>query len=245
MSFTKRGLPDDYDIVRQFLATALHDDAELAIRLGAPVSLNRQGNVIYQNGFGDGFGILYAAPSGSESSAYLSNAAPRSQGVNLFIQAGSSSGNYVSIIGGIRLPDTLSMGLEFAVAVLDSNAQITVMVYVYDGSIRSQYGIQIICSTGETYIYNAASEWEQIQNTPILETGWALYHQIKLVIDNDTREYRRLIIDETQISLVGNIPAQSASGEQKLCQFDIKFETVVDFTKQALLDDVIFTLNEI
>lgn len=245
MTFTKRGLPDDYDVVREFLATALHDDAELAIRLGAPVSLNRQGNVVYQSDFEAGFGVLFENASGAASSADLSNAAPRSGGVSVRLAAGPLTGNYVRLIGGLRLPDSLSMALEFALAGPESGAQLVVRIYVYDGVNRSQYAVKITSSTGATYLYNSVGGWEQVGDTPILDTGWGIYHGLKLVIDNGSLQYRRLIVDETQLDLSAYAPEVSASTAEKLVQFVIEVSTLADSTKTALLDDVIVTLNEI
>lgn len=245
MSFTKRGLPDDYDVVREFLATALHDDAELAVRLGAPVSLNRQGNVIYQVDFTHGFGVLAENASGTESSADLSNAAPRSGGISVYLAAGPTTGDYVRLVGGLRLPDALSMALEFALAVLESNTQLVVRIYVYDGTNRSEYAVKVVCSTGVAYAFNAIGDWETITTVPILETGWGIYHGVKLVVNNGTLQYRRLVIDETQIDLSDIEPQVSASTAEKLVQFTIELSTLVDVTKYGLLDDLIVTLNEI
>lgn len=245
MTFTKRGLPDDYDIVREFLATALHDDAELAIRLGAPVSLNRQGNVIYHNSFDCGLGLLYPNTSGTGSKVELSNAAPRSKGVSVYLTAGPLTNNYARLVCGIRLPDTLSMGVEFAIAVLDSSAQLTLTTAVYDGVHVGNYGVKVVCGTGAAYVYNALGAWEAISNVPVLETGWGIYHQVKLVIDNGILGYRRLIVDETQIDLSGYAPYVSASVNVKLVQFTIEFLTLAGASPTALLDDVLVTLNEI
>lgn len=245
MAFTKRGLPDDYDVVREFLATALHDDAELAIRLGGPVSINRQGNVIYANSFDAGLGAMYGTTSGANSAVALSNNAPRSRGVCVQLSAGPSNGTYAALTCGLRLPDALSMAVEFAVAGAESASQVQLSINVYDGVNHSEYGVKIVSATGACYFYNAAGEWEQTDAVPILDTGYGIYHQIKLVIDNGDLIYRRLVVDETQIDLSGELPYVSASTDEKLVQFTITYTNVGVVTKTASIDDVIATLNEI
>jgi hypothetical protein len=217
---------------------------ELAVRLGSPVSFDRRGDVLFWDGFEDGYGKWNLSAVGTNAAIDLSLASAHNGACSLRMVPGSSGLRRALAQRVLGYPVLSAFGLE-ASFTLHANLQYFALnIYVYTGALVWQTLGRYDHTTGEAQIYVPPADWQTIHTltNPIVDSRG--YHTWKLVGDPATGLYVRSILDdeEVDISAYGLTSPVSATSPQLLAEAGAY--SIAANTATVYLDDVILTQNE-
>lgn len=237
-------LPDyttKYRLTRFF---ANIDDAELAVRLGSPVSMDRRGSVVWYDPFETVFNkwdVDYSVGTGWTG---LSHNIANHGDSSLLIRtpddtnAITSLSRYMNSIKGERI------GLELSWCSEDDYPRIGLGYYQYDGTNYTQGIIWFYTQTDILYVQDDVPALVEVADN----VGWAeelhAWYTMKVVMDLTKGKYVRAIInnDEYDISAINLTKAASVTPDQLLLQIFVWHTDNREY--DVYLDDFILTTDE-
>jgi len=197
------GAPDDSDVVKIGTVYRLDDMAELAARLGAPVTYNRFGSLLFADTFESGLAAWTIAVNGVGGSVLPSNT--RSWEGELSVRMLSGTGVTPDVAISKYMPpiaDT-NIGIQAAFA-LDTNlVQYDMYVTCGDGARRYFYRVRYDHAAG-TLAYRSGLAAYTVFATPgPLFDQANNFHNMKLVVNNTGKEYIRFYLDNVAYPMTG------------------------------------------
>ncbi len=222
----------------------LTDLAELAVRLGSPVTFDRRGDVLFLDDFEAGIDKFSAGSPGIGGRVETSVLRARNGRYSCHLVCGSdiATGAWV----GVELPFAVlsHFGFEVSFAKETIIAYWEVLVQVYDGTNLTNYRVSWTEAT-TTLAYRDAAGLAVTIATNVDFTDFSdIFHVLKLVIDGPNSEYERLILNNRAFSL-NNVPAQvsaSATLPQLLFQFTVYGRATVN--DEIYVGHFVVTQNE-
>lgn len=197
------GLPDWGLAGPKNTVYGLDDMAELAARLGSPVVWDRRGDVLFVTQFDEGMGAVAILTGGLGSGAQLVTGLSRAGAYAVQLTAGSNGTRSCGVGKWLSLPVSSRYGLEFSFSSwLQSEAWQAQMVTV-DGALQCSGVAKIYCQTGRLVYLDAALAEIEIATIGMLSVLGRCPHVLKLVIDQTTHEYVRVILDDVTHDLTG------------------------------------------
>jgi len=237
-------LPDyttKYRLTRFF---ANIDDAELAVRLGSPVTMDRRGSVVWYDPFETVFNkwaVNYSVGTGWTG---LSHNTANHGDSSLLVRTPDDSNaitmlsKYMNSIKGERI------GLEISWSSEDDYPRIGLGYYQYDGRNYTQGILWFYTQTDKMYIQDDTPTLVEIASN----VGWAeelhAWYTMKFVVDITKGKYVRAIFnnDEYDISATNLTKTASANPDTLLLQL-IVWHTD-NWAHDVYLDDFILTTDE-
>jgi len=216
------------------------DIAELAARQGSPVTFDRRGNVIWYDDFGSSLNKWVIGGVGA--TCVITNAYARARGLSALLTTGGGLGDIATMQHAEAYPTLSKMGFEFS--------------FDYDGNVcEIRLGTHLYNGTTEYYPF---IRWNQPDNDLSYgdETG-ALVHiafeelsdvafnTMKLVVDFETNQYVRLLLNNLTYDLSGKgIPSTPDAVTLPQLLLTPRLEALVVGVVGVFVDDVIITQNE-
>lgn len=222
----------------------LADSAELAARLGSADTHNREGNVVFIEGFEHGMQPWNPAASGTGGEVRVSNLAYRSSGYSCRLHDGSEYAYGAQISRPFPIPVLGRYGFEFSFHP-DDNLQYLIATLAYrDGTIEHQFQVT----------YDAVEE-TLLQTIPggssvafaagvDLYTGEGIFHTLKLVADLAGDAWVRVILDENEFELTDYGPYTFAWSGSPHINLIITTYGQSGLSSTIYVDDIIVTQNE-
>lgn len=222
----------------------LEDMAELAVRLGSPVSFDRRGNVIWFDDFEHSFNKWFTVIGGTGGSAAITNEKARTGALSCKVVTGDETDD-TAIIGHYEPYPVLSkLGFEISLLTAATKAYIEFPCVIYDGTYKHDPGIKYDCETYVWYYYNTSGGWTAFTNAAKLTPSAYIFHTIKLVIDPDTQKYVRFIANNVETDLSAISYRHVADATNPVAGISISFAPKEDASKTIYYDDAIITQNE-
>lgn len=222
----------------------LADMAELAVRLFSPVVHDRRGTIIWVDDFRYGDVSWVHSTGGAGAAIAIDTHYPLYGGKVLKLTAGSSSPYAAQIYRNLSIPRVNKWGVAVHFAVTSNFDYISLSVGKYDGINRVQGRVRI-SDTDNTMVYRDSDGDNQLIATlsDLTET-YGTYHWLKLVMDMSTKEYVRVMFDDTEYDLGGISLYESASGEVAQFRPYISLFGLSDENDVMCVDAVVITIDE-
>jgi len=240
-----RGAPDDSNVLSTSAFYRLDDMAELAVRLGSPLTYRRSGNVLFQTTFEQGLTPITIQTPFAGGTFGLVNTPSMSGGVVASI-------NYLAVAGsggalGFVLPPVFSgrIGVSAAVRLGGNDDNIRINIISSRPDHRTQFMVRLYPQTDIGTYYDTGGVDTQFTDNLHFENETGLFFPIKLIVDLDTEEYVQLLIGGDVYEMAG-LKARSI-GVMAPYWLESDWGVISDGTGVGvfLLDNVILTRNEV
>jgi len=218
--------------------------AELAARLGSPITHDRRGNVIWYDDFESGICNWIGRGSGVAWEVSWSAKTSRRGAFSCYMATTPLIGAYVGIEKYIAYASISNTGLEISIANV-ANWDYMLMGFIhYTRTDRRTLQVKYEQATGKWYYYDALGAPIYTGTTVKLEESIKQANIIKLVYDASLREYKHLIVNGVITDLSG-IPLL-IGGTTGFLDVTLRIYIYSDSNAaaEAYVDDVIITQNE-
>jgi len=238
------GAPDDSNVVKQGDVYRLDDMAELAARLGSPVSYHRFGTVIWTETFEGGLGGVTPVETHPGAKVYVQSLNWRSEGVaaELHTEVADPEAAGMRKTGGYYRDTTLGFSVEFCNAGVGNI--IRQYISYYDGSVRRHGAIRITPPSGVIEYQNESLTWVPCMDVGVLDADGLLWYPIKLILDTFNCCYIRFHFGDQVVDLSGialyQEPCVEASNSRLLLWLNSPDAT----ERSVYTDNWVFTVNE-
>lgn len=238
------GAPDDSNVVKLLTVHRLDDMAELAVRLGSPVTFDRRGDVIWWAIFQYGMEGMFPVEGVSGDEVALSVRYPRQGPYCLKLTNNNITNSRCSVQKFVAYPTATGIGFECSFSVADDVDNIRFSLAGNDGS-RSHYArIRYDHQNTRLQYLDEDNAYQTFATGLVLQVSDIVEHTIKMVIDFAEEEYVRCILDDDVHSLAG-IPYRTLAGiENQYWTAAIRLFAVADGTESIFIDSLIVTQNE-
>lgn len=240
----EHGLADWSSIKRAGPQFTMQDLAELAARLGSPVTFNRLGYVIEMDSFEDGLSRVFTDLSGTGAAVQLSRTAPRTGTYSALLRSGSTPTPWAQIFKHLAYPYLGRIGLEVSVRPTSAFNFVQLHLVVFDGTTRYQGILRYYYATSLLRYLNSGASYVTIDTLPQWPTALPPYHTLKLVVDFATAKHVRVIVDNEVYLLDGVAINSGASAEAAKLFGGVLLEGRSGVNDEMLADDMIITVNE-
>lgn len=237
--------PDWFNYRLESHEHVLQDIAELAVRLGSPVSYNRAGSVSWIDDFRCGLSKWSTNASGAGTSVKLR-------------ASDSNTGPFCADLttGAVVLAEALmerrtapprigTFGLTTSLAALQGSPSLHILVRRILNDVAYYGEIEIAVSTWVISVFPGGGG-----DIPVLSVGsmaslYPIYHYLKLILDFDTGKYVRLLFDTDNIDLSAHdlVTVAYPGPDSYQLWFDLLGGPAA--VGEVLVDSVIFTYDEI
>ncbi len=177
------------------------DLAETAARLGSIVTFDRRGDIVWFDDFeGDVF-KWDRNPSGVGSAIVVSPEAARNGAFSAKLTTGDVIDDYATIFHYSPYPVTSRVGFEVSFTVHDDLSNLIFSQRLYDGNDEHYARVRYLPALDVLEYLDRNAVWQNLVAGLDLYDATYIFHTIKLVIDLDTQEYVRIIVDDVDYDL--------------------------------------------
>jgi hypothetical protein len=194
-------MPDDYQWLPGSNRSSLADLGELAVRLGALTSYDRRGEVIWQDDMSNGLSPWYVDTVGTASVVTTTDQHTDAGPYAILLTSGTTAGDRAGIRRGLAPFNMQRLGMEVSVQfdTLPSSWTFVIQRYTPTGYFEG-----MVMYNGDTYevsILVPALGFVVLCTLPPSVSILAHYDYFKLVIDQSTGKYVRLLVNQTEYDI--------------------------------------------
>jgi len=244
MPTPRHGFPDYGQTAGQSVVYPLLDVGEAAARLGSIVTYDRRGDVVWFDDFEHSLRKWESTLGGLGARADISLAIQRHGDFSVLLCSGATDPFFSQIGTRVYLPGLTRCGFEASFAIANLTDRVTLTLVIYTGS-RVLWGAVQWAINGQLHQYlDADGVWQTLAINQVPYVGSHAFHTMKLVIDPDSEEYTRILIDGAVYEPA--TPGVIAADNSTPAQIN-PFITNIGFTpmtRYVYVDDVIITQNE-
>lgn len=237
--------PDGYKYRIQSAKALLGDLGELAVRLGSPVSFNREGTVIWFTDMSYGSTPFTPASEGLgwdiSPIAGLAMTGP----LGLQLTAGRTDGASITLYRTFAPQALNKWGLEVGAYFPDTFKEFHLILGWYDGTVAHRGRIIFSDVDQKIYYRDENNNPIEIGTMPELVSIYGQIQNIKLVIDVVKYEYVRLILNTVTYDLSGITLWTADAGDNPQSRLAIQLYSNSGDNDKAVIDYVICTIDEI
>jgi len=219
------------------------DLAEVASRLGGLSTWDRQGNIVWYDDFEAATIHWIRAVSNGSLTLSTEECMRGEQSLKFYCDAVIGAHQYVD--HPFEAADTPLIGIELAHHPMMYTGTFDLKFTIYTGAIRYICGWRYTRDTGTWSYWDNAGAWTDLVPVKFLSSYAHAWHHIKLVVNQDTGYYERLIVSEVEYDLSA-IPMQTAANAttaQTYLRIRMDCQQAAD-PDYAYVDDVVYTMNE-
>lgn len=244
MPTSRHGLPDHSSTAAPSVIYPLLDVGEAAARLGSIVTYDRRGDIVWFDDFEHGLGKWTKVLDGTGARADLSLLYQRHGACSALLCAGATTPFLSQITTRTYCPGLTRCGLEASFSIVDTTGYVTLVLYVFTGTRVCLGGLRWTISDQLHQYLDAAGVWQTLAIDQVAYIGAHAFHTMKLVIDPDSEEYTRLLIDGIAYELpaLAVLAADNTTPPQIVPA--ISNYGLTPQTRWVYVDDVILTQNE-
>lgn len=239
------GLPDGTLTGLNATIFSLFDVGELAARLGSPIIYDRRGNVLWFDDFEGGLRKWEEVHAGVAGTVRISANYPLSGAYSLFLQAAANDDAatwverwcYYTVPGGL--------GLEAAFSLIAGSGDFEMDFWILGKPFSLYPEIRYKESGQILYYRDAGYNWVELASGLNLRKEWTCFHHLKLVIDNTTKKYVRLLLDNVEYDMSALALYQAASTVGDSIKVRIRQRGLTAGCDPLYVDDIILTQNEV
>ena len=239
-----RGLPDAGNVVKEHGLVSLDDMAELAVRLGSPVRYHRGGDVVFIDGFEFGLQRWELSLFAPDSSITLRSDRSLTGGVSVDCDSGVGAPRTCKMVAYTAplVSDLLGVHWAFSIGVVSESIHFDFIMY----GENTQVIFRVIYDkpTGMLQIRDHDGNPQDVGSVGELTANNYYYHHIKMVVNQETDSYVRIVLDNV------NYDVSMFKGERIAPPSSPRVDIAVRLEGNALehtevwIDDVVVTMNE-
>ena len=226
------------------LVFAMNDMAELAARLGSPVTFNREGNVLFVSAFEHGLAGFGLTPAGTDAEIITSAMWSRSGGYSCKLVAGKATLFYAQLYKTFPYPTMGKFGFELSFLLDTDVTQLDVELWIYDGTYQTIYVVRYDPAADVVKVRTSAASYPTVVSDVALSASVTIFHTLKLVVNSVTRQYERLLLNNSEYDLTAYSGYSIDNPVQAKMQIRVTDTGVVNKNAVVYLDDLILTQNE-
>lgn len=197
-----RGAPD-YSNARSYETLHRLDDlAEVPPRFGEVASIDRGGHVVFSEDFRHGVGTVELASAGLGETIVASPDYSRFGGFTAKMSRVDNASSYVNANLFGLIIETGKIGAEIQFCASGSTPKIELYLTRYTGTQRLLWGLKWDDSSNKVYIGGDTVGWTEISDDFGIFQTPPHFHNMKLVVDVDNRDYERVLIDGKPVAVV-------------------------------------------
>lgn len=239
-----RSGPDYSNFLSAAPVHRVDDMGELAVRLGSPDSFNRAGNVIFVESFEFGMQRWDISGGVGDGSVGLTPTMYRSGPYSLEMVPKTTGGLYQWIWTRLPYPDSDTIGIEASFVVRAATDSFDLGMWVFDGDSFKRCEIKYDHSLRNLYYMNDVEVWTLLDDNINLFNSHNLFHTLKLVVDIDADQYKRIVIDSTDMTGLSYAFYTEANLAHPYIQPHVRVYAADDSQPVHYVDDIIITVNE-
>ena len=218
-------------------------NADLVGRLGSPVTWDWRGNVLYMHDFSTGWGPCFSAVTGTGAAIAITPERGGYGGYAVKMTAGSDG----TRLARVQLPIGVNPGARVGVAVrfsiYSNTGFVRLMLERWDDPTSPVGYVQIDVADKEIQVYDDTPTWQTLGSVPT-SLGSYCYSWLKLVIDQETGKYERVLYNDTYYDASAYTCSASGiavEGTMAISVSNYGREGVNDI---IYLDQIVITVNE-
>jgi len=232
---------DEMDVWNQYVALG---NAELAARLGSPVSYERSGQVQVMESFENGRQLWRELLSGVGAATELDPTTAKTGGYSLKLTGGSTLGRYAYAYMEKGLLPVGRMGLALSFAIPDWFESLTVILYQYTGTAYYFAGVRFNHAGGQIQMLNAAGGWTNMVAFTIFPRDKEFWNTMKVVADLTENTYGKLRWNASEYDWSAYPLRANVSAEAPRVRIEVYVTSDVGDNDVVYLDDIILTGSE-
>jgi hypothetical protein len=222
----------------------LDDMAELAARLGSPITYDRRGALLWSYGFQAGIGDVGPTATGANSVVALSASIWESPPASCVLRSGTADGAQAYIERRVAWPVSRRVGFAASCRFGSNVSKLFHDIYAYNGTTNYYSYLLLDCDADVAQVRTGdAGLLTLIDPLPDLRTGYYFTH-LKLVVDLATFGLVRAIVDDAEFDLSGHTMAQVADGSAPNIRCRVTNEGHNLVVASVNVDNIIITANE-
>lgn len=179
----------------------LADLAETAARLDSIVTFDRRGDIVWLDDFESDVLKWSLTLPGVGDSVVASSEAARNGAFSAKLTTGNVAGDMVTMVHYSPFPVTSRVGFEISFTVHDNLSDLIFSQRLYDGSDEHFARVRYRPATDVLEYLDRNAAWQNLAPSLVLLSATYILHTIKLVIDLNTQEYVRVIVDDVVYDL--------------------------------------------
>lgn len=222
----------------------LDDMAELAVRLGALPSLDRLGDIIYQEDFSHGIYNWTQLLEGVGASISLDTTHFKSSGFSAKLVAGSTAAKVAQIRMYFPYPVLSNFGLESCMTIGTDIESLIIGLSLSSGGTFYQGAIKIDPINDKIYYFSSAGAWVELVSSIDFYVDDYIYNNFKLVIDLTNIKYKRFCYNNGVKNMSGLDLYSIFVGDPDSVVVDFAAYSKAGLNGISYLDNIIVTQNE-
>ena len=239
-----RGLPDAGNVVKGHDLYALQDMAELAVRLGSPMSYDRYGSVLLLEDFERGLNAWSKTILGVGGSISLTSDRVYGGELACYLDSGDGAIPEARITKYFPPVSLQRVGLQTAFSVGFNVTELQFIFVRGDGGESHQFNVKYEHGTGKLYYREGWAVWTEFANPGVLFDGAGNYHHCKVVVDLETDEFVIFYLDNVGYPMLGCTPYTFAAVVSPFVSASIMVKGAVLVSGDVWVDNVFVTTNE-
>jgi len=241
---TVADLPDNYPWFPGSKRFVIADMAELAARLGSPVTYDRRGQVVWLDSGAFGLGPWVTTVDGTGAAVKVAVGALDASGYALELTAGSDAGASAQVFHRLGVLEAGRFGMEVAVSFVQAGNVCRFELLHYDGATESAARVQIDNLANELLIYGEGEGWVKIADLAGLGYQYGTYRSCKVVGDLETGYYVRLLFDDEEYDVSSHLLSAGPSAQAPTVEIQVNNLGRAGENDVLLVGRVILTVGE-
>jgi hypothetical protein len=222
----------------------LKDMAELAVRLGSPVSFERSGAVYYINTLAHGLGMFVLGGDAAARYPTLACDYSPTSGYAVKMNPGNSAAQYSELLAHLSMPPASKWGISWRLSLGAIRGVFMAMFYQRRAPDVWAYGLKLDWTTRLMQVYNDAAGWTTVLSLPAPVDYLSVFSFVKVVFDSVNHTYVRVRLDDLIVA-DGFPDVYHATGEvNNFLVCDWMSVGHASYNVDVRLSDVILTYNE-
>ena len=238
------GYPPWSGISKQTVFSIPIDLAELAVRLGSPVTFDRRGDVVYIDSFEHGHHKWIASFGGTGGGVQVSHDTARTGAYSIKLITGKAAGGHGSLDGYHPRPVLSKVGLEASFAPISADPTTYLSLFHYTGEGCYRFQVRYDYANEKLQYLDDAATWQDLATGLAFYPNRTSFNLLKVVADLEDNEYERVLFNDVTYPLqdVAAFYVAGASAPYLLVGVSAKGDASDNYT--VYVDDVIITQNE-
>lgn len=218
--------------------------AELAARLGSLSRFDRQGEVVFQDGFEAGLGRWYQDLGSPAGTIVLTTVGPGLGGYTVILTPGAAVAAEAALYGNMPVPSEGTLGLEVLCVITSLNTDIELRMNHNGAGGQLVSGLRYSGQSDRLEYRDSTAAWVAVPGAARLSIGDGIPHLLKFVIDIPSYSYVRAVADGQRISLAGLAVNRNAAPALRANYLDLVARSWGGAANAVYLDNVVLTHNE-
>jgi hypothetical protein len=222
----------------------LNDMAELAARLGSPITHDRRGDVVWWDDYEWSFNKWLEDLSGTGAATAISTVTARNGRCSGLLTAGSTASAFASREHNGPFPALSVMGFEISFCVPDAFGEFEAAMDLYDGAEVNNVAIKVDDVNSRLEYLDSAGVYQVLASGVDVAKEEGFFHTLKIVYDLASGKYARVILDSETYLMTGVAGLQQASASRPAASLVTRIWGHGGLNDLCYVDDAILTQNE-